>query len=179
MEGKGRPTPAAPAAGVNSLLERLLGDRSGDLLRYIRLRVRAESDARDIAQDTYLRFIRLAKPDVIQNPEAYLFRIAANLIWEHQLRQRQHEQHREVEEEPVSEAPAPHQFAESSQIARNVQDALAELAPATRAVIVMHLRDRMSNGDIAQRLGISVSMVKKHKTKALEHCRRRLRDQHR
>lgn len=176
MEEKAGPA-SAGASGVNTLLERLFEDRSSDLLRYIRLRVRTESDARDVAQDTYLRFIRLAKPDAIQNPEAYLFRIAANLIWEHQLRQRQNEGQRAVEDEPVSEELAPLQFAESSQTARKLHEALEALAPATRSVIVMHLRDRMSNGDIAQRLGISVSMVKKHKAKALEHCRRRLRDQ--
>lgn len=164
---------------MNALLERLFEDRSSDLLRYIRQRVRAESDARDVAQDTYLRFIRLAKPEVIQNPEAYLFRIAANLIWEHQLRQRQNAQRLAVEEEPVSEEQAPLQFAESSQIARKVREALGELAPATRMVMALSLRDRATNGDIAKRMGISVSMVKKHKTKALEHCRRRLRDQRR
>ena len=63
------------------LLDRLIDHLSADFLRYIQLRVKSEADASDIAQDAYLRFIRLAYLDAIENPEAYLFRIAANVIW--------------------------------------------------------------------------------------------------
>lgn len=167
---------STPTNGVRLLVERLFEARGGDLLRYIRMRVRGDSDASDIAQETYLRFIRLAKPDVIENPEAYLFRMASNLVWEHQLRVKQNEARRETFEEPLDEH-TPHDFATSDQTGRRIHDVLEELPANPRNVIILHLRDGFTCPEIAQQMGISVSMVKKHLGRALTHCRQRLRDQ--
>ena len=43
-------------------------------------------DAQDIAQEAYLRLIRIRKKSIISHPKAYLFQIAANLINEHYAR---------------------------------------------------------------------------------------------
>lgn len=161
---------------VSELATRLFEVRGSDLLRYLRRRVRTESDARDIAQEAYLRFIRLAKPDVIENPEAYLFRIASNLVWEHQLR-RKNEGRSAAISEPAAEDSTPLDLAVSAQAAQRVRAALEELAPAPRAALVLHLRDGLTCAAIGAQMGVSVSMVKKHLSGAIAHCRRRLRDQ--
>lgn len=161
---------------VGWLTRSLFETRGADLLRYIRRRVRMESDARDIAQETYLRFIRLAKPDAIDNPEAYLFRIAGNLVWEHQLRQRA-ESKRAALNEPAEVDANSLDLAVSAELAQRVRAVLDEIPPTPRAALVLHLRDGLTCAAIGAQMGVSVSMVKKHLATALTYCRRRLRDQ--
>src|SRR5437879_13477288 len=56
------------------------------LLRFFVSRLRSSGDAQDLAQEVYLRLLRLDRPDLIRSPEAYLFTIAANIAREHALR---------------------------------------------------------------------------------------------
>lgn len=160
---------------VTRLATRLFESRGSDLLRYLRRRVRTDADARDIAQEAYLRFIRLAKPDAIDNPEAYLFRIASNLVWEHQLRQEKETRLQRLDEPDTAES-TPFDLTVSAHVAKRVRAALEELAPAPRAALVLHLRDGMTCAAISVQMRVSVSMVKKYLGIALAHCRRRLRD---
>ncbi len=149
--------------------------RGDDLLRYLRRRLRNRSDASDIAQEAYLRFIRLAKPEQVRNPEAYLFRIAGNLLWEHQLRERSLIGQVQSEEQAVAEE-TPLDLAVSGEEARRLAIVLEELPATRRAVLVLHLRDELTCAQIAAQVGVSVSMIKKHLALALTFCRLRLRE---
>ena len=164
-----------PVPRVIDLASRLFESRGGDLLRYLRRRVKNEADARDIAQESYLRFIRLAKPDRIDNPEAYLFRIAGNLLWEHQLRERP-PLRQEASEEPAVAEEMPFDLAVSAEEARRLNLALEKLPATRRAVLVLHLRDGLTCAQIAAQIGVSVSMVKKHLAGGLVSCRALLRE---
>src|SRR6185312_14188520 len=65
-----------------------LATRHGRRLReYLAGRVRNRSDVPDLAQEVYLRLLRVERPEEIRSPEAYLFTIATNLIYEHAVRQ--------------------------------------------------------------------------------------------
>jgi len=55
-----------------------------------------------------------------------------------------------------------------------VEAALHELTPKCRAVFVLFHFDGVSQRDIADRLGISVSMVEKYVRQAVNHCEQRL-----
>lgn len=160
---------------ITQLAAQLFEARGRDLLRYLRQRLRSESDARDIAQEAYLRFIRLGEPQRIENPEAYLFRIASNLLWEHKLRERSLAGQSPLDEEPTVEH-TPLETTLSTQIAKRVRLALDRLPVMQRSVVILHLRDGLTYREIGARAGISASMVRKHLNAALLACRRRLRD---
>ena len=160
---------------VRTLAARLFEARGTDLLRYLRQRVGSVADARDIAQEAYLRFIRLGDPARIENAEAYLFRIASNLLWEHKLRGRNLSGQAPLEQTPTAEQ-TPFDLALSSQLGERLKLALNTLPALQRAILVLHLRDELSCSDIGAQTGISASMVKKHLSQALALCRRRLRD---
>ncbi|MEJ0037797.1 MAG: sigma-70 family RNA polymerase sigma factor [Gammaproteobacteria bacterium] len=164
-----------PIRRVRDLAAGLFQSRGEDLLGFLRRRVRSDADARDIAQETYLRFIRLADPSRIENPEAYLFRIAANLLWEHRLRQQSATDLPASENEPITEH-TPLDLAVSQELARNLKSVLSELPATPRAVLVLHLRDGLTYGQIGAQIGVSDSMVKKHLNSAVTLCRKRLRD---
>ncbi len=159
---------------VTALAARLFAARGRDLLRYLRQRVRVDADARDLAQETYLRFIRLAKPDRIENPEAYLYRIASNLLWEHQLRERGQAGRAQIAESPVDEY-TPFDSSVSDDLIREVRGVLGELAPMPKTILILHMRDGLTYAEIGRHVGLSIAMIKRHLGTALAHCRTRLR----
>ena len=53
-------------------------------------------------------------------------------------------------------------------------DAVNDLPPRCREVFLLSRFDALTNGQIADRLGITRNMVEKHIIKAMVHCRRRL-----
>jgi DNA-directed RNA polymerase specialized sigma24 family protein len=69
------------------LVERLFLAQKDALWRYFVRRVRRRSDAEELAQEVYLRLLRVADADALRNPEAYLYAIAANLLKEHAVQQ--------------------------------------------------------------------------------------------
>ena len=56
-----------------------------DLLRFLRSRLPQESDAEDLAQEVYLRLLRVKDRDRIENQRAYVLRVAANIANEWRL----------------------------------------------------------------------------------------------
>jgi dipeptidyl-peptidase-4 len=73
----------ARAAGV----ARWARDYAEDLRRFLAKRRIIESDIKDVCQEVYLRLLRFDRGEVIQNPQAYLYRVAANVAHDFRLRQ--------------------------------------------------------------------------------------------
>jgi RNA polymerase sigma factor (sigma-70 family) len=151
---------------------------SSGLMRYLRRRLGNAADARDIAQETYARLLRMDKVEVIRDPQAYLFRIAANLAYEFELSQRR--ERARLDEPPLMEdlerlTPAsPEEQADlAAEIAR-LDRAIARLSPKSRAARILHRRDGMTYEEIAERLGTTPHMVKKYISSGLEQCRARM-----
>jgi hypothetical protein len=46
-------------------------------------RIRTKSDAPDLAQEVYVRMLRVSDTDAIRNPQLYLYTVASNLVKEH------------------------------------------------------------------------------------------------
>nr|WP_298720960.1 sigma-70 family RNA polymerase sigma factor [uncultured Steroidobacter sp.] len=151
---------------------------SGGLMRYLRRRLRNSADARDIAQETYTRLLRMDKVEVIRDPQAYLFRIAANLAYEHELAQRR--ERTRLDEPPLIDdlerltPMPPDEHAELAAHVARLNRAMARLSPKSRAALVLHRRDGLTYEEIAQQLGTSVHMVKKYIASGLEQCRARM-----
>ncbi|MCY1454885.1 putative RNA polymerase sigma factor FecI [compost metagenome] len=57
-----------------------------------------------------------------------------------------------------------------------MQRALAELSQPCRESFLLRKLDGLSHPQIAERLGISRSVVEKHIVNAMKHCRLRMRD---
>jgi RNA polymerase sigma factor (sigma-70 family) len=153
----------------------------GPVLRGFFVRRGASQDAEDMVQETYLRLLRAhhCQGEAIANPEAYLFTVALNLAREQAVhRRRSPLPIEELEniatllaaEESVEDA------AERTQRRRRMQILLGTLPERTRAVLVMQYRDGLSYKQIAERMGVSPHMVKKHVVRGLSVCRQALAD---
>ena len=167
-----------PADAPDPLVQRAVTEFGPDLLRYLARRVRGGTDARDVAQETYVRLLRLDRKDLIRDPLPYIYRLAANLIHELDLR-RGTDDARLLRwtRERATDAPATLDAqADAHTVRTRIHEALAQLSPKCRAVLIFHRRDGMTYDEIGTHLGLSRSMVKKYLAIGLRHCRAQLRD---
>jgi RNA polymerase sigma factor (sigma-70 family) len=173
--------PAAPSPVDNrkhSVVERLFSEHASVLQTFFRRRVRVASDAPDLAQEVYMRMLRVSNIDVIRNPELYIFTVANNLVKEHSLRDKRQGAHDDFEDDAIQAqlAELPHIDSEMDTDARieRLYEVLDQLSPKCRAAVLMQYRDGLSYEQIGKRLGVSSNMVKKYLKQAILHCRRRM-----
>ena len=150
-----------------------------DVVRFIQARVRSAADVKDIAQATFIAFDRAPQQELIREPLAYLYRIAANEAFRFIAKKQRSAQglvrfaNRELPEEF---APSAESLVLSTEESQRLRDVLEELPPKRRAVLILSLRDEMTQQEIAELLDISISMVKKHLVLGLAYCYGRLPD---
>ncbi|MCC4616732.1 RNA polymerase sigma factor [Xanthomonas campestris pv. asclepiadis] len=153
----------------------------GSVLRGFFVRRGANEDAEDLVQETYLRLLRAHQDQgkAIANPEAYLYTVALNLAREQAARRKQAPL-RIDEMEQFSQLLAASDDVEDAahrqQRQQRLQALLATLPERTCAVLVMQYRDGLSYKQIAERMGVSAHMVKKHVVRGLSACRRVVAD---
>lgn len=144
---------------------------------FLRRRVAHPWDAQDLAQEVYLRLLRVDTREghAIENPEAYLYTVAANLVKEHGLMQKRAAMNVDVSA-VLPELAAPEGSAEDEAERESrrkwLTEMLERLPPRCKAVMIMQYRDQMSYAQIAEQLGVSTHMVKKYVMKALALCRK-------
>jgi RNA polymerase sigma factor (sigma-70 family) len=149
-----------------------------ELLRYLtRLTGNAERAA-DVAQDIYLRLTAVPEGGpVIQNPRAYLFRVAGNLAVD-ALRKEGRSAARAAPESLGVEVEDPLASPEAQLLARErvqlLDEALRDLSPKARQALLLSRLEGATFAQIAARLGVSESMVAKYIAQALRACRDRL-----
>lgn len=143
---------------------------------FLRRHVAQSWDVQDIAQEAYLRMLRIDAEHVrdIADPRAYLFTVAANLVKEHALMQRRNACQVDIEDVLARlEAPRGSAEDETERTLRRerLTRTLNKLPPRCRAVLIMQHRDGMSYEEIARHFGVSTHMIKKYVVRALLICR--------
>ena len=159
-------------ASVRDIFER----RYEDLTRFLRYRLRGKGEAQDLAQEAFMRLLRRSREHFIERPEAYLFRIAANLAYEQRLNGAIAADFDAAEAagELVDESTAPEQRAIDQERLHRLGQALMDLPPLPRAAFTLQRRDGLTYVEIAKRLDTTPNMVKKHLSLAMQRCRHAL-----
>ncbi len=143
-----------------------------DLHRFLVRRMQANEDAEDVAQEVYLRLLRLQRSDVVRQPHAYVYYIAAQIAGEHRMRAARQPvvYSSEAVERVASEDPyaRPDELPDQLHIERELQSMLARLSIAHRNVLILRKRDGLSIPEIAQELGMSVHKVRRYLVEANE-----------
>ncbi|MGF6175842.1 RNA polymerase sigma factor [Ensifer sp. 4252] len=154
----------------------VLTESYGDLARHVARRFKGRADADDVIQDTYLRVRNIPSDAPIQNPKAYLFRMADNVAVDHVRRRVAQERHISPTEVPDMESGevSADQVVDYRQRLAALERVIADLPPRQREVFLMHKFDGLSHSEIAAELGITRSAVEKLIMKALATCRERL-----
>jgi RNA polymerase sigma-70 factor (ECF subfamily) len=145
-----------------------------ELHRFLMRRLHSSQQAQDLAQEAYLRLLRVERAELVRQPRAYLYRIAVNLVTEFRLRSRRDPityDSETLEELAEKAGTEPLDEGERAADAQQIEALLEQLPPLYRAIFVLRKRDGLSYPEIAQQLEISVHTVKKYLARAVAKCR--------
>jgi RNA polymerase sigma factor (sigma-70 family) len=165
------------AAKAQEAVARLFSDHNSALVRFLRLRLKSDQEARDVAQEAYVRLLQLDQPGAVSFLRAYLFRTAANIATD---RLRRAAVRRAVDRDPVFEDEADGLDPERAALARErlliVDAGLRELPEKVRAAFLLHRLGGLSCAEIAPKMALSERMIRNYIVQAMVHCRLRLDD---
>lgn len=145
------------------------------LVRFLVLRLQSVQEAREVAQEAYVRLLQLDKPALGNFMRAYLFRIASNIAVD-RLRRRKSESRvasRELFDE-LDYHEEPERRTAAAQELEVIQDCLDELPENCRDAFVMHRLEGLSVDDIAERLNVTGRMVRHHLQRAIVYFQLRI-----
>lgn len=139
------------------------------LRRLLRSRGRSVDDTDDLIQEAFLRLQLYCRDHTVEKQEAFLVRTALNLSAD-QARQ----EHRVTLEHGVLETlplidpnPTPDAVYAGRKRLLHWKQGLLTLSPRRREVFLLNRVEGYSFPQIAERLGITLSMVEKHAAKAV------------
>src|SRR5262245_30052317 len=154
------PRPPAPdasggaqeGAGASpAQIERLFREHNAALLRFVAAKLGSEQEAREVAQEAYVKLLSLDRPEAVSYLRGFLFKTAANLALD-RLRQRVRRR-----TEPFSgEAEwsifdiSPERQLQSKQAMQVLRVALDELPGKCRQAFIMHRVHELSCAEIVQ-----------------------------
>lgn len=145
----------------SSRLAHWAAEYAEDLQRFLAKRGLLAADRKDVCQEVYLRLLRFDRTEIVANPQAYLFRVAANVAHDFNLRQRRRLPLDSQSFDETESAPGPEEIAEAASRKKRITQALESLPPLARAAIALQAREDLTYEDIAQRLGASRRTVKR------------------
>lgn len=145
------------------------------VVAYLKQRTHDSDRAEELAQETFVKAWN-AKVSGEPGPlTAQLLKIASSTLID-QSRSQKARASRESKiaylRDASDEAADPAQRQEEME---HLIQAIEELSPRTREVLILHRLKHRSQREIAADLGISLNMVEKHLIKAMRHCRQKLK----
>ena len=148
-----------------------------ELMCFLHAKLGNRQVAEDVVHDAYVRVLERSSDTPIEQPRAFLYRTALNLVIDGHRRNalRQSEPLEVLDNEERYFNPSPQTSLDQGQRLDMLQRALAELPRLCRESFLLRKLEGMSHQQIAEQLGISRSLVEKHIVNAMKHCRVRLR----
>ena len=162
---------AARSTAQHHPMHALYTDHHGWLHGWLRKKVGCGFDASDLAHDTFLRVLAAPRLDEIREPRAFLVTVAHGLMVNF-LRRRDLERAYldALAAQPEALAPGPEEHALVVEALVEIDAMLKGLAPKVRQAFLLSQLQGLRYGEIAERLGVSVSMIKKYMLQAITHC---------
>ena len=160
----------------HSDVRRFYFEHGEELRRYLTRRLNCAQTAADLTQEVFVRLMRSEAAGALENPRAYLYRIASNLLADHfrGAKLQPKVTGAALWETVPDEAPSPERALLTRDELRRLEGAIDELPPRQREILLLHKFEGLSYGAIAERLGISKNTVMVHMMRALARCRDRL-----
>ena len=167
------PSPGREESPID--VARLFREHNAALMRFAAAKLGSEHEAREVAQEAYVRLLQLGRRQTIGFLRAYLFKTAANLATDRlRARRRSLSQISVSEEDIFAFDLSPERHCAGEEMVAVVDRALAELPGKCRRVLLLYRLEGLSRAEIASELGIGERMVRLYVARALEHLRRRL-----
>jgi RNA polymerase sigma factor (sigma-70 family) len=171
----GRPRPEGRQTSAD--LGRLFQEHNASLIQLLRAKLHSDQEARDVAQEAYVRLLQLDRLGTVSYLRSYLFRTALNIATD-RLRSAstRNAVHRDPIFDPRVDELSPDRTAFAEDELRVVATALESLPPKPRYAFLLHRFADLDLDEVAERLGVTERMVRNYVMKALLCCRAALSD---
>ena len=150
-------------------IERLFNEHNESLMNFLRARLRSKEEAREVAQEAYVRLLQLDNPEAVSYFRAFLFKTAGNIAID---RMRKDSRERSRSLFPLFEedsAPSAEQTAVRRQTIRRVERSLEDLPPKCRKAFLLSRIYGLSTREIASQMHMSTRMIRNYLVQATLH----------
>ncbi len=163
------------ANGDENAFAEIYGTLLDPVFRYLYWNLGSRQDAEDLAEEVFLRcLVNIGAYDPGRGPfRAWAFRIAHNLMVDHQRRQGRRAEE-EIKEDLRDKAASAEESLEDKERARALREVLEELPSSQRHVIAMKYFAEMSNAEVAGAMGRSEGAVNALQHRALRRLGKKL-----
>lgn len=159
-----KPKASGPASHLAGVAFREYAPR---LHAYLMRRMHGSADVPDLAMEVYERFLRVKRIDMIENPRAYLFRIASHVVGDARRLETRNPVTYDSEAiesaanglEPAATDPIAERLNFAQEL-REVSLAIEQLPAMHQAVLLLAVRDGLSHKEVARKTGLTVATVK-------------------
>ena len=148
-----------------------------DLVRFLTARLGSAAAAEDLVQDLYVRLATIELTGVVENPSAFLYRAAINLMLDRSRGERRSglrerawydSQSVSIAGAAATDAPSPEEATSARQRLQKLVEAVEGLPPKTRRAFELHKFEGLSQAETAARLGVSRKTVENQLAAALK-----------
>lgn len=156
-------------------LAKVIKEHNRALHTFLMARVRDEQEARDVAQEAYIRVLQLNQPGAVSFLRAYLFKTAANIA-ANRARQRATRHRLDATDgpgEPVDHLSPEHRVLVEEEVAV-LRRALFELPPNHRRALILHRFEEWDVERIGTELAVSARTVRHYILHAALYCQLRV-----
>ena len=153
-------------------ISRLFSEHNESLIQFLATRLRSVQEAKEVAQEAYVRLLSLEDSGAVSFLRAFLFKTAANLAVDRiRSRNRQRQALDAGLCDEGREAPTPDREAASTQEMEIVRRLVGELPPKCRRAFLLHRVQGAEFSEIAKEMGLSERMVRHYVLRAVLYCR--------
>ncbi|MDE0039989.1 MAG: sigma-70 family RNA polymerase sigma factor [Gammaproteobacteria bacterium] len=119
-------------------------------------------DLPDLAQEVFLRLLRITRPELIRDPEAYVYRVALNVAQEWRLRAAQSKDHSSDALDALESPDVTEEMILRRQRQASIRRVVEDLPAATRSALLLHVYRDMTYQQVAEHMGVSRRSVKRY-----------------
>jgi RNA polymerase sigma factor (sigma-70 family) len=153
-------------------ITRLFSEHNDSLVRFLAARLHSVQEAKEVAQEAYVRLLSLDDSGAVSFLRAFLFKTAANLAVDRlRSRNRQRQAMSAGLCDELRETLTPDYEAAQAEEAEIVRRLIGELPPKCRYAFLMHRIQGEDFPAIAKRMELSERMVRHYVLQAVLHCR--------
>ena len=163
------------SAERSALLSELFRENNRALINFLMAHLSNEQEAREVAQEAYVKLLQLDQPGAISFLRTYLFRTAVNLAID-RIRRRDRKERIERLElfDGWSTAASVEHVVLAEQEVELVKQAISELKPKYQRAFVLHKFQERSIADVAADMELTPRMVRSYIARAVFYCQLRL-----
>jgi RNA polymerase sigma-70 factor (ECF subfamily) len=158
-------------------VERLFSEHNASLVKFLRTRLRSNEEAREVAQEAYVRLLQLDQPQAVSYFRAFLFKTAGNIAID-RLRKDARDRSRTVFPFFETEAPSTERTELRRETIRQVSECIDELPPKCRKAFLLSRIYGMTTREVASQMHMTPRMIRNYLVQATLHIEGCLEEGH-